>query len=130
MAKAIGSGSSFTTPTGHNVCVDRATVAVGQRLVPVTCFGDTFEQNQGGLKYGSVSFEGTPQYGAGTTAPGLPNISGSGGTFGFVPAPECTITGTMIVSDASISSDVNGAVRAAFSGPTSGAITETWDEGA
>jgi hypothetical protein len=128
MAKAIGTGSSFTTPTGHNVCVDRATVSVSQSLVNVTCFGDTFEDNIGGLKRGAVSFEGTPQYNAVSTAPGLPNISGTGGAFTFVVAPSCTISGTMIISDASISSDVSGAVRASYSGVTAGALTESWDE--
>lgn len=128
LTKAVGSDGSVSFVSGHNLCADEFELAVGQQLINTTCFGDTYETNRAGLKFGRWSVSGKAIYDAGSTKPGLDDLSGTGGTITLTIATGCTEAFTGIISTAAVRSNVNGEVRLTYNGVTSGAVTETWDE--
>ncbi len=127
--KISGIDGSLTMPTGYNACFDSWSLVIGQRMNNVTCFGATFEDNLGGLKFGRWTATGTPTKDAATTIPISTNtLTSAAANCVFTVATNCTMTIGVIVAEFAASSDVNGAARVAYSGPTAGAIAIVWDE--
>ena len=127
MATASGVDGSVTFVNTHNAKFDTWTMRAGQRMNNITGFDSGgFEENLGGLKFGEGSATGHNQYGVANTAPGMASFSKTGGNATFQVATNCTLASTIIVSDGTISVDVNGASRIAFNYRTSGTITEAW----
>jgi hypothetical protein len=129
MALTIASGvdGSVTFVTGHAAKFDSWTMRAGQRLNNITGFDSGgFEENLGGLKFGEGSCTGHLKYGVASSAPGMATFAKAGGAATFQVATGCTLAATIIVSDGTISSDVNGAARVAYNYRTAGTITETW----
>ena len=127
--KLSGVDGSLTMPSGYNACFDSWSLVLGQRMNTVTCFGDTYESNLGGLKFGRWTATGTPTHNAASTAPFTssgPSAASASATFQV--GTGSTIAIGVVVAEIAVSSDVNGAARIAYSGPTSGAATVTWDE--
>jgi hypothetical protein len=117
------------TFTGHNAAFNSWTLTVSQALVDVTAYGDTYAAHVGGLKFGSWTIGGTLKYDASTHTPNAEVLEKTGVTGMILQvAPSCTYTFTGIPVSCSISSDVGGGARVTWSGVTSGAITEAWDE--
>lgn len=127
--KVSGIDGSLTMPSGYNACFDSWSLVIGQRMNNVTCFGSTFEDNLGGLKFGRWTATGTPTKDVANTAP-ISNTTPSAAAANciFTVAANCTFTIGVIVAEFAASSDVNGAARVAYSGPTAGAISVVWDE--
>ena len=117
------------TFTGHNAAFNSWTLTASQALVDVTAYGDTYASHVGGLKFGSWTIGGTFKYDAATHSPNL-DVFEKVGVANMVlqVATNCTYTFTGIPVSASASSDVGGGARVTWSGVTSGAITEAWDE--
>lgn len=128
LTKAVGTDASISFISGHNACFDRFELTIGQRLVNTTCFGDTYESNRAGLKFGRWMAEGKPIYDDTTTKPGFDDMTGTGNTVTFTIATGCTLAVTCIIDTISVRADVNGEQRLTYTGVTSGAVTETWDE--
>ncbi len=129
--KISGIDGSLTMPTGYNACFDSWSLVLGQRQNNVSCFGDVFESNVGGLKFGRWTATGTPTFNNTSTAPissTTPWITQTPANCVFTVATGCTFTIGVIVAEFAASSDVNGAARVAYSGPTSGAVAVVWDE--
>lgn len=125
---AVGVDGSVSFISGHNAVFDSFELMIGQRLVSTTGFGDTFEEVRGGLKYGSWTCAGKPKFDVSSSAPNLDGIAGAGGSITLTVATGCTFQFTGVIERGGISSDVNGGARLVYSGVTSGAVTETWDE--
>ena len=125
LTKAVGSDASVSFISGFNVCADRFSLTVGQRLINTTCFGDAYETNRAGLKFGRWMVEGKPIYDASNTKPGLDDLTAGGGSITLTIATSCTEQFTGIQDTISINSDVNGESRLTYTGVTSGAVTET-----
>jgi hypothetical protein len=119
------------TFAGHIAAYNSWTLTVSQALVDVTAYGDTYAANVGGLKFGSWTIGGTLKYDAATHSPNAEILEKTGvASMVLTVAPGCTYTFTGIPTSCSISSDVGGGARVTWSGVTSGAISEAWDEGA
>ncbi len=117
------------TFAGHIAAYNSWTLTVSQALVDVTAYGDTYAAHVGGLKFGSWTIGGTLKYDAGTHSPNLDVMDKTGvASMVLQVAPLCTYTFTGIPVSATASSDVGGGARVTWSGVTSGAITEAWDE--
>src|SRR4051812_19376823 len=125
---AVGVNGVISFITGHVLRFDRYSLAVRQALLPTTAFGDLFEVNTAGLKSGRFSASGHFVYDFATTAPGVASMSQTGGTVTFTIAPGCTEAVTCIIGEIAIENEVAGDARGTYSGVTSGAVTETWDE--
>jgi hypothetical protein len=124
-----GVDGSVTLPSGFNLKSDSWSLTVSQALVNVTNYASGgYEENVGGLKRGSFSITGVLKYDDTTTTPGLTAIAKLGSAFTLLAVTGCTYAFTGIITSAPISSDVNAGLRAAYSGVTSGTITEVWDE--
>jgi hypothetical protein len=128
LTKIVGSDGAVTFITGHNLCADEFELAIGQQLINTTCFADTYESNRAGLKFGRWSVSGKPIFDAGTTKPGFDDLTGTGGSITLTVATGCTEVFTGIIGTMSVRSNVNGEARLTFTGVTSGAVTEAWDE--
>jgi hypothetical protein len=128
MATAVGIDGSVTFVTGHNAKFDRFDLTIGQRLINTTGYGETYEVNSGGLKFGRFTASGHVKFNVATSALGMDDLTGTGGSAVFQLASTCTETVTVIIETINVTSDVNGEERVTFSGPTSGAVVEAWDE--
>jgi hypothetical protein len=127
-ATGVDGNVSFGT---HYAAYNSWTLTVSQALVDVTAYGDTYAAHVGGLKFGSWTIGGTLKYDAASHSPNLEVLEKTGIT-GIIltVATGCTYTFTGIPVSATASSDVGGGARVTWSGVTSGAITEAWDESA
>lgn len=131
LTKAVGSDASISFISGFNACFDTFSLVIGQRLINTTCFGDSYETNRAGLKFGRWSASGKPIFDAATTKPGFDDLTGTSagsGTITLTVATSCTLAFTGIIDSIGIDTNVNGETRLTYTGVTSGAITETWDE--
>jgi len=128
LTKAVGTDASVSFISGHNLCADRFELTIGQRLINTTCFGDTYESNRAGLKFGRWMVEGKFIYDTTNTKPGFDDLTGTGGTITLTIATGCTLAFTGIIDTISGRADVNGEQRLTYTGVTGGAATETWDE--
>lgn len=125
---ATGVDGSVTF-TGHAAAFNSWTLTISQALVDVTAYGDTYASHVGGLKFGSWTIGGTLKYDGASSSPDAENLSKTGiANTVLQVATNCTYTFTAIPVSCSISSDVGGGARVTWSGVTSGAITEAWDE--
>lgn len=124
-----GVDGSVTLPTGKGLLADSWSLVVGQALVNVTNYGSGgYEENVGGLKRGSWSITGVVKYDDTSTTPGVTAIAKLGEAFTFLAVTGCTWAFTGIITSAPLSSDVSAGFRGAYSGVTSGAITEVYDQ--
>jgi hypothetical protein len=128
---ATGTDGSVTFITGHNAKFASWTLNISQALVDVTGYDSSgYFQAVGGLKSGSWTVAATLKYDAATHTPGATAMTKNGGAMTLQVASGCTYAFTGIIISAGLSSDVGAGARIVYSGVTSGAITETWDESA
>lgn len=125
----VGIDGSFTAPTGHVLKWDRWELNIGQRLINTTGFESAgYEENTGGLKFGTWSATGHFKANAAANAPGFDALTGVAAEATFQVSTGCTVAVDVVVGNISATSDVNGEARGTFTGVTSGAPTEVWDE--
>jgi hypothetical protein len=116
------------TFAGHIAAYNSWTLTVSQALVDVTAFGDLYAKHVGGLKFGSWTIGGTLKYDAASHSPNLEILEKTGAAIVLTVATDCSYSFTGIPVSGTASSDVGGGARVTWSGVTSGAITEAWDE--
>ncbi len=125
----VGIDGSVTPISGHYLKASSYSLDMGVRLINTTGYSDGgYEVNTGGLYYGRWSIGGFPQYDDTATSPGLDALTRTAAAMVLQVAQGCVYSFSGIIEHGIVGSDVNGAETLMFTGPTSGAVAETWDD--
>lgn len=127
--RIVGNDGNVTMPTGHNFEAQSWSLNINQVVTDITSYSDTWRTMRGGVKGGSGSISGVPEYDDTGLAPNADTLSAAPvASMVLTMATGCTYGSSIVVESFDLGSSKTGDATIALNFQTSGAVTETWDE--